>query len=114
MHVQQTPYRLLKVGETLSRSLWCPDAEVPDSVAKAAEYKRLFEESKLSLQTVEDARADPPIGFQPAPPPVAGAVSLHICLAILQKQATISKHLLHSGWKAHHGMLVPAGSDDFA
>ena len=96
MHVQQPPCgRILIAGHSIegrytSRNVWRPGAEVPDSTAKAAEYKRLYEEIKPPLQTVEDARADPPIGFQPAAPPVAGAGSLHRCKPFIWAQITLT------------------------
>ncbi len=49
---------------------------MPDSTAKAPEYKRLFEDGTMVVQSVSDARADPPVGFLVvAPPPVPAAAA---------------------------------------
>ncbi|KAK9810247.1 hypothetical protein WJX72_007249 [[Myrmecia] bisecta] len=59
--------------ERIERDRLPVGAAVTDSTSKAAEYKRLFEEGKLEVQSVTDARADPPRGFlvPSAVPPAA-------------------------------------------
>jgi hypothetical protein len=78
--------------EALERERLPEGAAVKDSVAKAAQYKRLFEEGKLEVQGLAEARADPPRGFKKQPPPASSPVPAAVSTGMASR--THSEHFL--------------------